>query len=145
MEDTWTFISERVLPHYPFVVGYFGFVLVGQFSKFQIWTKARATSKGGGQKFFHFMRRTMSVHAPLTGLVLGGIPGMLASPGVEWFWGTVFYWGGCGLAASFSFHVLSTYIRQKTKGAVDLEKAIEDAARGPSMTPSTPPKGTLKS
>jgi hypothetical protein len=138
MEDTWNFVTENVLPHYPFVVGYFGFVLVGQFMKHQVWTKGRATTKGKGQKFYHFMRRTLALHAPITGLGLGAIPGMVASPGVEWFWGTVMYWFGCGIFASFSFHAFSDYVKKKTDGKIDLEESIEDAVN-PSMRPSPVP------
>lgn len=131
-KEIWDYISANVLPHWPFIVGYFGFVLFGQFAKAQIWTKERATTKGKYQKLFHFMRRTLSVHAPIMGIVAGMVPHIPASPGVHWMSGTVLYWFGIGVAASFSFHALSEWVN--SKWGVDLEASIEDAV-SPSMTP----------
>lgn len=139
MEDLWNFVRDELLPHWPFVVGYFGFVLLGQFMKLQVWSKKRAMTTGKGQEFFYFMRRTLALHAPATGLAVGCIPGMVASPGVEGLWGMILYWGGVGLFASFSFHAFSDFVKKKI--GVDLEDSIADAVN-PSMAPSTPPEGT---
>lgn len=143
MEETWAFVNENFVPHWPFILGYIGFYFIGQFVKAQVWTVRRATTPGKAQKFFHFMRRTLAVHAPISGLIIGLIPGIPASPGIEWMGGTILYWGGCGILSSFTFHAAAEWVRKKTKGEVDIEKAVEDAVK-PSMTPSTPPKGTEK-
>jgi len=137
IQNIWEWVSENLLPHSPFIIGYFSFVFIGQFAKHQIWTKKRASS---GNKFFHFMRRTLAVHAPVCGLLIGLIPSVPVSPGVDSIPYAMLYWGGCGMFSSWSFHSLSNYVKGKTKGKVDMEKSISDAMN-PSMRPSPmPPK-----
>ena len=63
--------------------------------------------------------------------------GTPVGPGVEGMGAEMLYWGGCGMASSFSFHAVSKYIKGKT--GVDLDKAIT-AAVSPSMTPDDPDK-----
>ena len=143
MAETWTFVTTNIVPHWPFLIGYVGFYFIGQFMKAQAWTKKRATEPGKGQKFFHFMRRTLAMHAPIFGVLLGVMPEIPVSPGIEGFWEPVMYWGGCGVLSSFTFHAWAQWVKKKTKGQLDIEKAVEDAVN-PSMTPSTPPEGTDK-
>lgn len=135
MDDIWNFFRDELLPHFPFIVGYFGFVFIGQFSKVQIWSKERAAKS----KFFHFMRRTLAAHAPATGLILGAIPGMPVSPGVDTIPYAMLYWGGCGMFSSWSFHALSKYIKMSTDGKLDLNAAIAESV-SPSMSPDPGPE-----
>lgn len=127
------FINEHILPHWPAVMAYFGFVLSGQFAKAQVWTKKKAATS----KPIHFMRRTLAVHAPIVGLAVGAIPGIPVSPGVEGIAAAMIYWGGIGMFASFSFHAVSAFV--KNKWGVDLKAAVEDAVR-PSMGDEKTPK-----
>jgi len=138
MEETLGFVRESILPHWPFLLGYVGLYFTGQFVKAQVWTKERVATPGKGQKFFHFMRRTMAVHAPIAGFLLGLLPGIPASPGVEGVWHVALYWSAAGLLSSFTFHAASEWVRKKTKGGVDIEQAIENAVN-PSMRPSPTP------
>ena len=119
MEDIWTFTKEELLPHWHYVVGYFSFVLFSQFLKVQLWNKKNA----GRSKVLHYMRRTMAIHPPITGIILAQVPGV---PG-GWF-----AWFGIGVLASFSFHVVKQWFKKKYD--VDLGAAIEEAVN-PSMTP----------
>ena len=135
MSSIWTFLRDELFPHYPFILGYMAFVFFGQFFKAQLWTKERAETN----KFFAFMRRTLAMHAPAAGFVIGLIPGMVASPGIEAPWGTAVYWLGCGVLASFSFHALSDYIKKRTNGDLDLDGAIARVV-SPSMHPPPLPE-----
>ena len=143
MTATWDWFTEHMLVHWPWLVGCLGFYVIGKFMSAQVWTKKRAFTKGKMRQFFHLIRRTMAAHPIITGLILGGVPGMPVSPGVEGLASAVLYWGSAGLCSSFAVHMAAQWVKKKTDGAIDFEKSIEDAVN-PSMVPSTPPKGVEK-
>lgn len=118
MTDAWAWMASNVAPHWPWVAGYFGFYFVGAFMKAQVWTKRRARTS----KPFHFMRRTMAMHPVLVGALVGALPSMPVSPGIEYPLGAMLYWCSAGMASSFTFHAFSDYLKKKT--GVDLEGAV---------------------
>jgi hypothetical protein len=126
----WEWFSENLLIHWPFIFGWLGFVVVGQFAKAQLWTKTRAKKN----RFVSFMRRTMSLHPMLIGIVLSLIPSFPVSPGVEGWGGRMLYWAGVGIFASFGFNVVKQWIKKKYD--LDIEQAIKDAVN-PSLLPAT--------
>ncbi len=143
LQDIWVWLVEHVLVHWPFISGITFFYITGVFMKAQVWTKERAFTPGKMRNFFHFMRRTMAMHPVITGALIGCIPAVPVSPGIEGFASDVLYWSSSGLCSSFAFHAFASFVKKKTDGKLDLEKTIEDAVN-PSMVPSTPPEGTPK-
>jgi len=138
----WEWAQENLAIHWPWLLGSFCFWVVGKFMVAQVWTKERAFAPGRFRNVWHFMRRTVAIHPLAAGFWLGGIPGIPVSPGVEGLPATMLYWGSAGLCSSFWVHALAQWVRKKTEGGLDLDQVGDNIARGPSMTPSAPPKGT---
>ena len=121
-------IDNYLLPHWMGIGAYVAFIFIGQFMKVQVWTKKAAAKS----KVMHWFRRTLGMHAPVVGLMIGAIPGVPASPGVEYPVATMIYYGVIGVLSSWSFSVAKRYV--KNKWGIDLEAALEDAVN-PSMVP----------
>ena len=121
-------IDTYILPHWMGVGAYVAFIFIGQFMKVQVWTKKAAAKN----KVMHWFRRTLAMHAPVAGLMLGAIPGVPASPGVEYPVATMIYYFVIGVLSSFTFHAGSDFA--KKKWGVDIKGAIDDAVN-PSMVP----------
>lgn len=98
------FVTEYLLPHWPFVVMALVLGSVGQVMRIQVWTKTRAASG----KFWWWMRATMGVHAPLAGVALAGLGLLLfgdvpVSTGVEGTAAILLYYAGAGACSSWIF------------------------------------------
>lgn len=122
MEETWTFISGNILPHWPFLVALLVFTVVGKFTGDKVFTRARAytTRKGPWYKFWDAQwfwwwgRETLSLHPILTGAILGLIwqnPEM-SDPSWPWIAG-VGYFAGAGVASLFTWSVLRSLAKKK--------------------------------
>lgn len=127
MEELWTFISENILPHWPFLVVTLVFTVVGQFTSKKVFTKARAYDKAKGawykpwanQWFWWWGRETLALHPILTGAILGL---MWQNPEMaEPSWGlaaSIGYFAGAGVASLFAWNFLKSYAKKK---GIDLQ------------------------
>jgi hypothetical protein len=127
MEDTWTFISENLLTHWPFLVVTLVFTIIGKFTGSKVFTRLRAYEKRKGpwykfwkaQWFWWWGRETLSLHPILTGAVLGLIwhNPELADP--SWSLpASVGYFAGAGVSSLFSWNILRSLAKKR---GIDLQ------------------------
>ena len=93
---------DEFLTHWPFVVTALALGSVGQVVKQTLWTKANAAKHA----VCWWGRKTMPAHPVVVGLLLGAIPNMPVSPGIEGGAATVLYYAGAGVFSTWGFAIL---------------------------------------
>lgn len=127
MEEMWAFLSENILPHWPFLVVTLVFTVIGKFTSGKVFTRARAYQKLKGpwykpwenQRFWWWGRDTLSLHPIVTGALLGllWVNPEMAEPA----WpmpANVSYFAGAGVGSLFAWSILKSYAKKR---GIDLQ------------------------
>lgn len=140
-------LTENVLPHWPFFVAMCVLWLIGHFMEGSVFTKARVMryhpkqngKRNFGQKlhhwFFYWMRESMELHSTCAGALIGFVWQNPEHADPAWPWAAnVGYFAGAGFVSLFGWLVIS-----KLLGRVGIN-ADEIRLPGESIAPSAPPK-----
>lgn len=123
-------LEQYIIPHWPFIVMCLAAALVVQVFKGAVWTAKRAEGKGAKAGFFWWMRKTLPLHPVVACALIGLIPGLPLSQGMEYTVATaVLYYGAAGLMSTWAFNVVKGLAKKK---GLDLQI--------PGETPTPTPK-----
>lgn len=118
----------KAKPHWPFLAACVIFYAIGEVMKKTV-TKEMAKKK----KWAWYFRRTLPLHPMLGGIVVGLIPGMPASAGVETIAGKCLYFALAGATCSWVVNTAKQWAKGKGLPVGEEEKPPESAL------PSQPP------
>ena len=120
MEETWLFISENILPHWPFLVVMLAFTIIGRFTSTKLFTRKRAYTVAKGkwpwenQWFWWWGRETLSLHPIISGTLLGLIWSNPEFSDPSWpISASVGYFAGAGVASLFSWNFMKSYAKRQ--------------------------------
>lgn len=102
-------ITEHVLPHWPFLIGALIFATIGQVMKSTVFGVERCKKS----RLFWIGRKTLPLHPVATGLLVGLIPTIPVSPGVEGLAASALYWAGAGLSSTWAFAVVRSLAKKR--------------------------------
>lgn len=122
MEETFLFVKEQVLPHWPFLVTTLIFTVIGRFTSTKVFTRTRAYEKQSdkwykfweNQWFWWWGRETLALHPILTGCVLGLMWRNPEFADPAWPWtADVAYFAGAGVASLFAWNLLKSFAKKR--------------------------------
>lgn len=113
---------DTLLEHWPFILTALVFGGVGQAVKQTLWTKANAKK----HTICWWGRKTMPAHPVVLGVLLGLVPGMPASPGVETTAAVALYYAGAGMFSTWGFALLKGFAKKR---GYDLKMPGEESAK----------------
>jgi hypothetical protein len=100
--------------HWPFFAFAFVAMLFNQVMKSAIFTKARAITKGKGQWFFWWARKTLPLHPVLVGALVGFIWRNPEQADPTWPWiAPVFYFALAGTLSVWIYQIIKGIAKKK--------------------------------
>ena len=100
---------ESFVPHWPFFAAVIVFMVVGEVMKRAVLTPEHALKS----RIVHWLRRTMALHPVASGALLGLLPGVPVSPGIETLAGRMLYFGMAGAVSIWAYHVIDDWAEKR--------------------------------
>lgn len=102
-------IQTYLLPHWAFFCAAAVFAVVGEVTKRTLFTKKRAA----GNRAIWIGRKTLPLHPVVAAILIGWIPGMPVSAGVEGPMGAIMYYVFAGITSTWVFSVAKAMAKKR--------------------------------
>lgn len=134
MESIGEVINQYILPHWPLLTVTLALAIFGQVLKGSVFSVDMCKRS----RFCWWGRKTLPAHPVLIGLLIGFIPGMPVSPGVEGRASRVLYFMAAGVLSTWAFMLLKQFAKKR---GIELDVLAEENTRMTGARPavSTPP------
>lgn len=120
-------ILSQMLTHWPFLAASLIFAVIVQMLKGTCYTKANILKYKQSipwvGELLWWMRKTLPMHPVVYGVILGLIPGIPASPGVETVAAKCLYFALAGICSTWIFGILKSIAKKR---GIELKLPAED-------------------